>query len=65
MDSDDSFRNVAVLVSGGIESSVLCVDLLGEFDRVFPLHVRFGLRWEEVERTHLRAFLNSAGADLD
>jgi 7-cyano-7-deazaguanine synthase len=50
-------NNVAVLVSGGIDSAILCVDLLGGFARVFPLYVRFKLRWEEVELASLRRFL--------
>lgn len=52
--------DVAVLVSGGLDSASLAVVLLDEFTRVFPIHVRFGLRWEEAERTHLLAFLNEA-----
>jgi 7-cyano-7-deazaguanine synthase len=52
-------RDVAVLVSGGVDSAVLCVDLLREFDRVFPLYVRFGLRWEPVELAHLQSFLGA------
>lgn len=50
-------RNVAVLVSGGVDSAILCVDLLREFTQVFPLYVRFGLRWELVELDHLQSFL--------
>ena len=51
-----------MLVSGGVDSAVLCVDLLDRFDRVFPLYVRFGLRWEETERSSLRDFLAVASA---
>jgi 7-cyano-7-deazaguanine synthase len=50
-------RDAAVLVSGGADSAVLSVDLLGDFARVFPLYVRFGLRWEEAELAALRSFL--------
>lgn len=57
MHDDFNGRDVAVLASGGIESAVLCVDLLRECARVFPLYVRFGLRWEAVEEAQLRAFL--------
>ena len=39
------------------DSAVLCVDLLRQFDRVWPIYVRFGLRWEGVE---LRAFATSS-----
>jgi 7-cyano-7-deazaguanine synthase len=52
--------DVAVLVSGGIDSAILCVDLLRAFSRVHPLYVRFGLRWEEVELAGLKAFLAAA-----
>jgi 7-cyano-7-deazaguanine synthase len=56
---DRSPREVALLLSGGIDSAVLCVELLGQFRRVFPLYVRFGLRWEDVELAHARRFLAS------
>jgi 7-cyano-7-deazaguanine synthase len=52
--------DAAVLVSGGLDSAILAADLLGTFDRVHPIHVRFGLRWEEAERTHLVRFLDEA-----
>jgi 7-cyano-7-deazaguanine synthase len=51
---------VAVLVSGGSDSAILCVDLLRSYRRAFPLYVRSGLRWEEVELAHLRRFLGAA-----
>ncbi len=53
-------RDVAALVSGGIDSAILCVDLLRAYTRVFPLYIRFGLRWEVAELAHLRAFLREA-----
>ena len=46
-----------VLTSGGLDSAILCVDMLREFRRVFPLYIRGGLRWEEVELASLRRFL--------
>src|SRR5262249_58691019 len=52
-------RGVAVLASGGIDSAILCVDLLEEFNRVHPLYVRFGLRWEDFEVTGLKRFLDA------
>jgi 7-cyano-7-deazaguanine synthase len=52
--------DVAVLASGGIDSAILCIDLLSEFSRVQPLYVRFGLRWESVELAGLRRFLDAA-----
>ncbi len=59
-------EHVAVLVSGGLDSAVLCIDLLRDFHRVTPLFVRSGLRWESVELESLRRFLdavNSAALD--
>jgi 7-cyano-7-deazaguanine synthase len=55
----DHERAVAVLASGGIDSAILCVDLLGEFKQVHPLYIRFGLRWEEVELAGLKRFLEA------
>jgi 7-cyano-7-deazaguanine synthase len=52
--------DVAVLASGGIDSAILCIDLLDSFARVHPLYVRFGLRWEEIELAGLRAFLDAS-----
>jgi 7-cyano-7-deazaguanine synthase len=51
--------DVAVLVSGGLDSAILCVELLKTGARVFPLYLRFGLRWEEVEVSYLRRFLEA------
>jgi 7-cyano-7-deazaguanine synthase len=45
-----------------LDSAVLCVDLLREFDQVFPIYVRFGLRWEETELSFLRSYLAEARA---
>lgn len=53
--------DVAVLASGGADSAVLAVELLERFDRVFPIYVRFGLRWEGAERAGLEAFLGAIG----
>ncbi len=50
-------NDVAVLVSGGIDSAVLTVELTRHFRRVLPLYVRFGLRWELAELAGLREFL--------
>ena len=51
-------REAAVLVSGGLDSAVLMVDLLRGYSRVHPIYVRFGLRWENGELGSLRAFLD-------
>jgi 7-cyano-7-deazaguanine synthase len=53
----------AVLVSGGIDSAVLCVALQREFSRIFPVYIRSGLRWESAELTCLRGFLNEVKSD--
>jgi 7-cyano-7-deazaguanine synthase len=47
----------AALVSGGIDSAILCVELLREFRRVVPIYIRAGLRWEDAEIAALRRFL--------
>jgi 7-cyano-7-deazaguanine synthase len=40
----------------------MCADLLRDFDEVYPIYVRFGLRWEETELSWLRMYLAEAGA---
>ena len=47
---------VAVLTSGGLDSSVLVADLARE-NEVFPLYIQYGLQWEEVEKATLAAYL--------
>jgi 7-cyano-7-deazaguanine synthase len=54
---DELNRDVAVLVSGGLDSCVLVAELLQGGSRVNPLYVRFGLAWEAAEEAHLRRFL--------
>jgi poly(A) polymerase len=53
----------AALVSGGLESAILCVELLREFPRVVPIYVRSGLRWEDAEVDALSRFLAAVGDD--
>lgn len=48
-----------VLVSGGIESSVLVNDALGRYEYVTPIYVRNHLRWEDTEIFCLKNFLRS------
>lgn len=62
MDHDHRQGDAAVLVSGGVDSAVLSVDLLDRFERVHPIYVRFGLRWEPVELARLESFLSRAAA---
>lgn len=55
----------AVLMSGGLDSAVLAGELCrkGGF-RVFPLYVRFGLRWEAIEIECVRRFVAAFGHPL-
>ena len=50
---------IAVLASGGADSAVLVADLLRRGRAVHPIHVRFGLAWEDAEEAHLRRFLGT------
>jgi 7-cyano-7-deazaguanine synthase len=52
---------VAVLASGGLDSSVLIADLARRGRRVFPIYVRAGLKWERAELAMLRRFLAALG----
>ena len=51
--------SVAVLASGGLDSAILVGDLARQGARVFPVYVRFGLVWEEVEQAGLTRFLEA------
>lgn len=62
MHRNEAGSDAAVLVSGGADSAILTVELLEQYVRVFPIYVRFGLRWEEAERRRLIAFLQSVSA---
>lgn len=48
---------LAVLVSGGLDSAVLLAEAARAYPTVYPLYVRTGLLWEEVERRYLGRFL--------
>jgi 7-cyano-7-deazaguanine synthase len=52
-------RRVAVLASGGLDSSVLVAELAAKGRDVFPIYVRAGLAWESAELRALRRFLES------
>lgn len=52
-------NKACVLVSGGIESSVLVADALGRYEEVTPLYVRNYLRWEDTEIFCLKNFLRN------
>lgn len=48
-----------LLVSGGLDSSILLAHLLAGQNRVQPFYVRFGLAWQEAELAALRQFMAS------
>ena len=52
---------VAVLASGGLDSSVLLGEVARRGRRVFPVYVRAGLKWEDAELAALRRFLRALG----
>ncbi len=51
-------ERIAVLASGGLDSSVLLADLAGSAE-VFPIYVRKGLLWEDEEVRSLNAFITA------
>lgn len=53
---------IAVLVSGGLDSGVLLAELAGQGAAVQPIYVQSGLRWEPVERYWLRRFVRALDA---
>jgi 7-cyano-7-deazaguanine synthase len=53
---------LAVLVSGGLDSAILLGEALRLGTIVHPLYVRNGLFWERVELPHLRRFLEAVAA---
>ena len=48
-----------MLVSGGVESSVLLDDALGRYHHVTPIYIRNHLRWEDTEIFCLKNFIRS------
>ncbi len=60
--SVDHQSAVAVLLSGGLDSSVLAVDLLRDYSLVHPLYIRGGLKWEKWELAAVHAFLAAVPA---
>ncbi len=48
---------VAVLVSGGLDSSVLLAECAEKYQAVYPLYLRSGLRWERGELRALKRFI--------
>ncbi len=54
-------RDIAVLVSGGLDSAILLGMLARDGAHVFPLYISTALAWEAAELHHLTAFLASLG----
>ena len=52
-------KDIAVLISGGMDSCILAWDLSKKYRSVYPLYVRNGLLWEDVELYWLRRFLKA------
>ncbi|HUO04694.1 MAG TPA: 7-cyano-7-deazaguanine synthase [Candidatus Binataceae bacterium] len=52
---------IAVLASGGLDSSVLIAELARHGRVVYPIYVRAGLRWERDEIRVLRRYLRAVG----
>lgn len=50
---------LAVLVSGGLDSAILLGEAVRLRPAVYPLYMRCGLFWEEVEQHHLQRFLQA------
>src|SRR3989338_6112865 len=57
--TSSSNQKACVLMSGGIESSVLLQDALGRYQSVTPLYIQNHLRWEEVELFWLKKALRN------
>ncbi|MCI0527419.1 MAG: 7-cyano-7-deazaguanine synthase [Nitrospira sp.] len=56
---------IAVLISGGLDSCVLLSDLYQKYTKVYLLYVKNGLLWEGVELYWLRRFLKEIARDKD
>jgi 7-cyano-7-deazaguanine synthase len=48
---------LAVLISGGLDSAILLGCALPRRSAVYPIYVRFGLHWEDVEHAYLARYL--------
>lgn len=52
-------ESVCLLVSGGLDSSVLAKKLSSSSNHIVPLYVRCGLAWEDTELYYLKKFLQT------
>jgi 7-cyano-7-deazaguanine synthase len=63
MNSRPANDTVAVLASGGLDSSILIGDFLRQGRTVQPLYVRTGLRWQDEELPALSRFLSAVATE--
>jgi 7-cyano-7-deazaguanine synthase len=54
---------LVVLASGGVDSAILVANEAALGREVYPLYIRFGLAWEQIEEAHLRRFLDALPAN--
>src|SRR3989339_1272694 len=52
-------NSVCVLVSGGLDSSVLLAKLADEFQSIYPVYIKSNLLWEDCELYWLSKFLSA------
>lgn len=62
--ASSSTSTIAVLASGGLDSSILVAHLLRRGQTVQPLYVRSNLAWQDPEERGLRRFLAAVQAPL-
>lgn len=55
-------RRTCILLSGGLDSCVLTAILASRAKEVYPVYVRSGLVWEEVEFHWVRRFLSAVAS---
>lgn len=55
-------KSVAVLTSGGIDSSLLLAEYAKQYEEVFPVYIRSGYRWEKAELHWLERFIDALDA---
>ena len=58
----DATTPLAVLVSGGLDSSILLGEALRIYPEVHPIYVRVGSFWEPTEQFYLRRFLDATSS---